>query len=297
MDSYEQIRERVAGWMGANRKGDQEKEPCYWSLYAISSINGTPAKNGSTNCDNYHVEQLEESVDYLMERMGDSPHVKYYAVRLRTKRSDPGPICNFPNPHYKNYTSSINGFGGMATNEAAGGGLTWNMIGMLQNNMEQRLILKEEITQARLDAIQKQNELQMQQFMEKMESKQKIKQLKEENEALKNAKPQSVLTEFLQECKTEIFDLAKWKINGQIPYSDSKIAEHVNDDEREESKEEVLLDKSIELLKNNVKRPEELIYKMAFVIDNLPEDQAQMILGMLQTNYEELKKKKTNENL
>lgn len=289
MESHEQIRERILGWMDACRKGEQEKDPCFWSLYALSTINSSIIKNVSPNCENYHVEGLQESVDYLIERMGDSPHVKYYGVRMRKQKGDVGSSNNFPNPHYKNYSSSINGFG--AAPGDAGSGLTWNMIGMLHTNMQQQILAREELTQVKLDNIAKENELKMEQFMKSFKDSQKIKELKEENEALKNAKPQSVLLELFQECKTELFDFAKFHINGQIPYRDDKIGEHDNDD-KTENKNETLLSESIELLKKNVERPEELIFKMSFVLDNLPEDQAKTLLNMLQANYEALKKQK-----
>lgn len=281
MDSFEDVKSRVQGWIASQRKGEDAELPCFWTMYPVATLNTNPAKHSPVFCENYHTENIEESVEYLMEQMGNAPHVKYYAVRLRAKKGEIGPVCNFPNPYYK--SSQISGFGNLPTQD----GMSMTLIGLMQQYNEQRIASKEENTMLLIESIKIQNQQQFDQFKKEQKYEKKIDELKAEIEGLKGAKS-SAFMEFIAEIKPELKELIKYKISGQIPYEeeeDNEEEEIGKHDTDKKPRESVILDNAIELLKDRVKRPEELVYKMAVVLNGMTEDEATNLLSMLQAEY------------
>lgn len=282
MDSNEDVKTRVSGWVASQRKGEDSELPCYWSMYPVTSLTTAPQKYSTIFCENFHTEAQEESVEYLMEQMGNAPHVKYYAVRLRSKKGDAGPVCNFPNPYYK---SNMAGIGNLPT--MGDSSLAMTVIGLLQQQTEQRVTAKEESMNFMIKSLQIQQQQQLEQFKKEMKYENKIAALKDEIEGLKTAKA-SPFIEFISEIKPELMELAKYKLSGQIPYQEEEeeIGKH-EPDKKHDSREDVVLEKAIEMLKNNVKKPHELIYKLAFVLENTDEETAKNMLNMLHAKYQE----------
>ncbi len=288
MDSYEDVKTRVSGWVASQRKGEDAELPCYWTMYPVTSLTASPAKNSPVFCENYHTEAQEESVEYLVEQMSNAPHIKYYGVRLRAKKGDIGPICNFPNPYYK---SNMVGIGNLST-MGGDGSLAMTVIGLLQSQTEHRMAAKEESMNFMIQSLQIQQQKDMEQLEKRMKYEKKIAILEDKIAGLENTKT-SPFIDFINEIKPELMELAKYKISGQIPYQEDEeveMGEH-GADKKHDVKDDVVLDKAIEMLKNNVKKPHELIYKLAYVLEHTDEETAKSMLNMLQTKYQEFQTK------
>lgn len=282
----ESVKTRIRGWMDSNRQGENAKAPCFWTLYPINSISSSVNKGTSVNCNNLHIEDLEGSVNYLLESMSNTIHVKYFAVRLRDKKSDQGTINNFHNPYYqansRQHNSSINGI--PSTND-----MNSIMIGFIREQAEERNRQAEERYLLMMQMINQKNELQTQ--FETYKKEAEIAKLKEENQALKNAPNPSPLLEFLEGIKPEVTELIKHKISGQIPYTE--VEEEQGNTPTEDNKKEIL-NQGLELLKNNTAKPEEWVFKLAFVLNALKEEEAKQLLSMLQIKYQSLKNAQQN---
>lgn len=291
----EQTRARILGWMDANRQGDASKEPCFWSLYALNSIYSPVPKSGAALGHNYHKRTLEDSVNYLIERMNDSPHVRYYAVRLRTGKSDQGIIANFPNPHFSSYAKE-NKIGSIPQQQESS---NFNMaiLTMLQHQSKENSERKDESTQTMILMMQQIQQSQMDNLEQRLTHKAEIAKLKDENDGLKNTSPESSFNSILKEFKPEIRYFIRQNTYGGRDFDETELAGHQEDATETPEEKNNLVNEGLELMKEKVARPEELIWKLGVVLDNLDPDKAKYIINMLHESFQDVKKARENESM
>lgn len=270
----EQTIERVEGWFQANRKGEQGNLPCYWSLYPATNPTSAPNKNTSPLCSNLTISDPLESAVYLVERMNDNPYYKYYSVRLRTKQGDTGVMNNFANPHYQSQSKA--GIG----NSSPSNDMNVFMIGMLNEQMQYRLQQKEEQTNIRLQQIEERQKLELERLKLEYETKEQIRQLKEENEALKYQEPPSFVKDVWNDIKHEVMGVIKLMAGTTGTKQDlpsSIEGKPTTDDE--------LLNTALESLNQTTSNTPAMLFKLATVLQNSTPEQGQMLINLLESNY------------
>ena len=295
-DKTEEIHLRIKGWMQSNRMGEQESEPYFWSIYKVASMNAVPVKNQAPVSENISIENLEPSLDHLMECMSHSTHIKYYFIRLRAKKTDPGVINNYQNPYYQmpyNHKSYI----GNLPQAPQADNTMMLMIGML-NGMQEERRTDREASQAML------LQLQLQQKdsdfkLEKYKHKQEVIRLKEEN-AFVGSSDKSFFRELFTELKPDIIEGLKYIAGRNTAYNEDDDQEEEKEEKGEQIKDnnnESLLNNALNMIATtNVKNPERLISKIAIVLTNISEDERNQLLGGIQNKYDEIKESKSTKN-
>jgi hypothetical protein len=294
-NKVEEISYKITGWMKSNRMGDSENEPCLWSIYELSSISSKPVKNAATNSDNFTIEGLEDSTKHLLECMSFSTHVKYFAVRLRTKKGDPGILNNFDNPYYQapyNYKSSI---GNLPAQGKQSDSTMMMMIGML-NGMQEDRRADREANQEMLTEIKLQNKDLEHKFKD-YKSKQEIARL---NSELENTRigDRSFLKGLIEDFKPEIKEIATVFLAGKnTPYreeEDEEEAEDKGEQANDDINKQEILNNSLNMVYKNtkVKNPEVLFYKISTVLSYSDPAEVEQLLNLMQSRYEQIKSKK-----
>ena len=293
--SIEQTRSRILGWMSANRQGEDSSTPCFWSMYSLNSIYSPVPKSSAALGHNYHKATLEDSVDYLIERMNDSPHVRYYAIRLRGSKKDQGIIANFPNPHFSTYAKE-NKIGSLPQHQESS---NFNMaiLAMLQNQSKENAERKDEATQGMILMMQQMQQFQMDSLEQRLTHKAEIAKLRDENDGLRNTAPESTLGSIIKELKPEIRDFMRHKVYGVESYSDRELAGHQEDEAETPEEKNELVEEGLKLMKDKVARPAELIWKLGVVLDNLDPDKAKYIVNLLHASFQDVKKARENESM
>ena len=292
-DKIEEIHLRIKGWMKSNRMGEQESEPYFWSIYKVASMNAVPVKNQAPVSENISIENLEPSLDHLMECMSHSTHIKYYFIRLRAKKSDPGVINNYQNPYYQmpyNHKSYV----GNLPQAPQGDSTMMLMIGMLNGMQEDRRADREasQETLLQLQLQQKDSDFKL----EKYKLKQELLRLKEEKASV-GSSDKSFFRELFIELKPELIEGFKYMAGRNTTYKEDDDQEEEKEDKGEQIKDnnnESLLNNALNMIAStNVKNPEMLVNKIAVVLSNISEEEHNQLLGGIQNKYDEIKEKST----
>lgn len=294
MDKVEEISHKIEGWIKSNRMGDLENEPCYWSIYKIPSMSSKPVKSDATNSENISIEGLEPSLKHLLDCMSYSTHIKYFAVRLRTKKGDIGVMNNFQNPYYEaayNYKSPSS-IGNLP--QAPQESNFSMMLGILNGINEERRATQDS-TQAMLTELKLQNQ-ETEHKLKEYKLKQEVIRLKEENASIGNASSGSFINEIIKELKPEIISGIKYLSNKNTPYEEEEDHREQEGEQKKDSDTQSVLNASLSMLSNKVNNPEKLIYKIAVVLNNIEKEESEQLLGAMQAQYNQIKQNKSANN-
>ncbi len=294
MNSPEEIQEKIIIWFRNNRMGEMETTPCYWSLYPITNINQTPNKTAGKLGSNFTIDTLEESVQMLVELMSSSS-AKYYAVRLRAKVGDAGFLNNFPNPYYQPTTmSSISGMG----NTMGGNGNSMEMYHFINGIASERQTALEIANQERILQMEKDHKRELREQKRDLEYKREREDMRAEIDGLRNKKSDSLIREIAEELKPLIGQLG-----GKMIQNKYKAVEYIDEEEQQgeqgsdtQTNESNVLKMGLDGLATKVEQPESLVFKVGMVVQNLPPAELDMLLGMIESKYQELRTKKQTEN-
>lgn len=295
-DKVEEIYSRIKGWMLSNRMGVLEGEPYFWSIYKVASINTTPVKNTAPASENISIDSLEPSLTHLMQCMSYSTHVKYYFIRLRTKKGDPGVVNNYENPYYQApyNKSSI----GNLQQAPQGDSTLVLMLGMFNSMQEDRRNDKDESQQTMLQLLLQQKDSDHK--LEKYKLKQEMLRLKEEKESAVSGGEKSFIRDLFTELKPDIIEGLKYMAGRNTPYKENDYLEEEKEEEGEQVKDnnnETVLSKALGRIANlNIKNPEALVSKISVVLANVSEEDRNNLLGGIQSQYDQIKENKSTNN-
>lgn len=295
-DRIEDISNRIERWMKSNRMGESENDPYFWSIYEVSSLKAKPAKNAQTNSNNLLFEDLEESLDHLLNCMSNSIHIKYFFIRLRKEAGDTGIVNNFENPYYRTPYSNRSSIGNIPQGNQQESSIMMMMVGMI-NGMQEDRRLDRESTQAMITELKLQNQ-QHDYKLKEYKLKEENKRLQKENQAIGSTED-SFFKEILREIIPEIKDGIKYIAGGNTSYNDEDYEEEEEEEKGEQAKsndKQDVLNHALKLLNSKVDNPVMLVYKMSVVLSNSEEGEANQLLGAVQAKFDQIKKSKSANN-
>ncbi|WP_299368311.1 hypothetical protein [Winogradskyella sp.] len=295
-------REKLNHFFQTNRKGVRANQPNYWRMYKATSISSTASKLTPILFENSDIEEMDESIEYLMASMKSADHIKYFIIRLKKDSNDKGFCINCMNPYYdeSTYSSKMAGIGSLG-NMNASNNIMMAMIGMMQSANNANMAQMKEHSENNVALMMKQNDLRMEMLEEKLLNQQKLKDLKEENAALKGQieNKGGLFGQIWGEVGPDVMDMFKYSISGQKNARDLGYKEKGNQEEEEPGGEqpkdeeaERKLDFAMELLDNNLEMPEDWILKIAMIIDNSSDEEAKMLLSLVESKYTKVKEEK-----
>lgn len=189
------IREQLCQWFEANRQGKSADKPCFWRLYQVRGLSSVWTSKALRVSENTEIDDLNGSVNLLINQMEALNYVKVFCVRLMKNNTDSAPLTrNIENPYF-----SAVGLYGMPKDEGK------------SNNANFGLIMQ--LMEARISAIESAAEAKIQSTINELQTKQTIAELNAKIEAVKNEK-KTALDSLIEGVKEPLFELIAQKMAG-----------------------------------------------------------------------------------
>jgi hypothetical protein len=200
----EHLKDNLLMWFTINRKGEEEKTPCFWRLFQIRTLGSQVNAKSPTLALNFEVEEAEESVELLLENLKTFVHVRFLSIKfMRAKNDNNYLVHSFQNPYY-NPDSENSMISGTSTFGGGQMGAIGAYLELSQSKSDDRFLF-----------MQMQHKSEIESFKRDIEKQQEIKDLKAEIEAVKAANS-SILKEIILELKEPAKELLGMFVQSKI---------------------------------------------------------------------------------
>lgn len=272
-------REDIATWFDLNRRGEDAKEPCFWSLYPIASHTAKVASTTNRTTENYHTADLEASVDELLLAMSTNKYTKVYGVRLRKDSKDGNTYSTFDNPYYQGHRAGLAGLPKQQkeSNSFSNMALLTFMIDRMEKSNAESIAAHERIQAIQLQMVEKIGEKEKQ--IQEMRTDASISGLKEQMKAIEASK-QNRMDDFLDRV-TPMLEMAGERFieNGfsfHTPVTIQQDTQHAQQEaaqqggNQQNDSNDPEMDEALNSFRSTAKRPDNIAFmERLFIAINL----------------------------